>query len=397
MEDLLKYRILPLMGMLFLGACVQFKTASLYDGVEPAPKPEKPEKIAAVVEPIIFEEDDTDVWGLEKNACQDNTLSKTVAYKGEKAIHLKWDRNAPECDWSGIGIGWDGYAGKDLSPLVNYAAIQLWVRSAKGKMFGLPIVLTLEDYSGGMGFAYTGNKYFERYSIDEEWQKVVVPLNAFDIETENLDLTNIKQLQLELQQSGEVYLDDIKLVFYEEPEQRPWLYELERPNPVALPKVLFDDAFINDNGWGMLKDECREIELTRLEKSEGSASIHVKWNYSPEDCRSVGIGVSWNKWFPVDMTPIIANSAIQFDLKNVGPPSAQLPIKVGFEDYERVMTLIEVQKDFTAGGQYDKEWSRILIPLSKLEGPANLTNVKQLIFQFEGQGEVYIDNIQLVD
>lgn len=397
MKYFLKNKIVPLVSLLLLGACVQFKTASLYDGVEPALTPQKPDKIAAVVEPIIFEEDDTDVWGLEKNACQDNTLSKTVAYEGQKAIHLKWDRNAPECDWSGIGIGWDGYAGKDLSPLVNYAAIQFWVRSAKGKMFGLPIVLTLEDYSGGMGFAYTGNKYFERYSIDEEWQKVVVPLKAFDITKENLDLTNIKQLQLELQQSGEVYLDDIKLVFYEEPKQEPWLEEAKRPNPLALPKVLFDDHFINDNGWGMLKDQCREIELTKAEKSEGTTSIHVKWNDRGEDCRNIGLGVSWNQWFPVDISPIKSKAAIQFDLKNVGPSAAQLPIKVGFEDYERVTTLIDIQKDFTAGGQYGNQWNRILIPLSKLEGPANLTNVKQLIFQFEGQGEVYIDNIQLVD
>ena len=127
---------------------------------------------------------------------------------------MSWNRDVKGCKFAGIGIGWDGYAGKDLSEIMDYVAIQMYVRTQKGKSFGLPFVLTLEDYSGGMGFCYTSNKYFERTAIDEEWQKVIVPLADFDTEKENLDPSNIKQLQIELQQSGSVYLDDIKLIFY---------------------------------------------------------------------------------------------------------------------------------------------------------------------------------------
>jgi hypothetical protein len=112
-----------------------------------------------------------------------------------------------------------------------------------------------------MGFAYTGNKYFERTAIDEEWQKVEVPLSAFDVEVENLDPSNIKQLMLELQQSGSIYIDDIKLVFYEEPPADVYLSEQKVPDAPALPVQVFDDAFINNNGWGMLKDDCQNTRL----------------------------------------------------------------------------------------------------------------------------------------
>lgn len=58
-------------GLLLLASsCVQFKTASLYDGVMERPKPPKPDKIDRVVEPVIFVDSDRDVWGMETNECQ---------------------------------------------------------------------------------------------------------------------------------------------------------------------------------------------------------------------------------------------------------------------------------------------------------------------------------------
>ena len=97
-------------------------------------------------------------------------------------------------------MGWDDYVGKNLAPLIEHAAFEMYVRAKKGKAFGLPLVFTLEDYSGVMAFCYTANKYFERTTLDEEWQKVVVPLKDFNDEGEGIDYSNIKQLQIEMQQ-----------------------------------------------------------------------------------------------------------------------------------------------------------------------------------------------------
>ena len=129
-----KTKIFSLIFVLSLFGCVQFKTVSLYDGYEPVVKPLKPKDLSVVVETLIFDEEDTNVWGLEDDdpaleKCQNGSISTEVAYSGKKSIKLDWNRDAPGCKWSGIGIGWDNWAGKDLSPVMEYAAIQFYART----------------------------------------------------------------------------------------------------------------------------------------------------------------------------------------------------------------------------------------------------------------------------
>ena len=384
--------------MLICYSCgVQFKQVALYDGQEVEVKPPKPKDIGLVVEPTIFFDRTTDVWGIEKDVCKEVAVSKTVAYSGNRSLQMEWNRDAEGCDWAGIGIGWDGYAGKDLSELVEYVAFQFYVRTQKGKSFGLPFVLTLEDYSGGMGFCYTSNKYFERTTIDTSWQKVEVPLKDFEIEKENLDLTNIKQLQIELQQAGSVFLDDIRLVFYTPPEpEAPWMEEEVLPNPVAFPIQVFDDAFINNNSWGLISDKCQTIELNDNESSTGQKSIYIKWDTGSQSCSLTSFGASWNKWHPVDLTAVRQNSAIQFDIKLVSNNLDGFKFKVGFEDYERAKSFAELKPEFASGGQFSNDWTKVTIPLSAVSNEVDYSRIKQLYFDLEGKGEVYIDNIQLI-
>ncbi|MCR9288785.1 MAG: hypothetical protein NXI23_15525 [Bacteroidetes bacterium] len=397
----ISYGNIFLTGITFLiislsSGCIQFKQASLYDGIEETQKPAKPKDISLIVESMIYDEDATDVWGLEKDECQEAMISTTVAYSGNESIQMTWNRDAEGCKFAGIGIGWDGYAGKDLSEIMDFVAIQMHVRTQKGRAFGLPIVLTLEDYSGGMGFSYATNKYFERTAIDEEWQKVIVPLNSFEMEKENLDPTNIKQLQLELQQSGSIYLDDISLVFYEPEPQKPWMVEEVLPDPTAMPIQILDDAFINNNAWGLISDDCQTIEMTSAESTEGNQSLYAKWNDNG-DCKLISFGVSWNKWRPVDITSIKGTTAIQFDIKTMGGNKSDLPIKVGFEDYERAKIYVDLKSEFVEGGQYTNEWKKVSVPLSAIPAGLDLTRIKQLYITMEQSGEVYIDDIKLVE
>lgn len=395
MTSQIKKIALAVLTLTVVIGCVEFKKVALYDGVEQVKPEPLPENISLIVEPTIYDDAVNDAWGLEENACQKAEVSQ-VAYSGDQSISIEWNRGAEGCEWSGIGIGWDGYAGKDLSPLMDKAAIQMYVRTKKGRAFGLPFVLTLEDYSGGMGFCYTSNKYFERSAIDEEWQKVIVPLKDFDTEIENLDPTNIKQLQIELQQSGSVYLDDIQLIIYEAPKIEPWLVEDKRPDPTAAPIQFFDDAFINDNGWGLVNGKCHTVELTEKEQSEGTTSIHVKWNKT-DACKFMAWGLSWNKWFPVDVTPIQGIAAIQFDLKLASGKANEIPLKIGFEDYERAKRFTTLKSDFVQGGMYTDSWKQVTVPLSSIPGNGmDFKRIKQLYMDMEGSGEVYIDNMRLV-
>lgn len=410
--------LLALAATFALTGCVQFQPAMLYSGVAPAPVPERPRRIELAVNPVIYEDQNDDtIWFMDDTRCTQGRLSEEVVYEGRRAVEVSWDRSMEGCNWAGLGFGWDNWAGKDLSELLPYAAVEMHVRSKQGRMYGLPIVMTLEDYSGGMGFAYTGNRYFERPFIDEEWQRVTVPLSAFDLEIENLDPTNVKQLMFELQQSGSIYIDDVRLVFYEEPEQEPWLVEAPRPSPTALPVQLFDDAFINDNGWGLVTDACQSIAPTQTNPSTGSTALHLQWDVFPVGCYEGTMGVSWDQWYPVDISSIAARAAVQFDVRLPSGTSTRLPVRVALEDYSRRTSQIILDARYTRSGQFTTEWQTVTIPLSELRGGgralaaapatagnlpafrdgADLSTVKQLLFFLDESGEVFIDNIRLVN
>ena len=321
--------LLPVLGLAaaLLPGCVRFQPVALYAGVEAPAAPERPRSVALAVAPVIFsDQNDDTVWFQDDARCTQGRVEGNVVYDGARAIEVSWDRAAEGCAWAGLGFGWDNWAGKDISQILPYAAVQMRVRSKQGTMYGLPIVLTLEDYSGGMGFAYTGNRYFERAFIDEQWQTVTVPLSAFDLAAQGsapLDATNVKQLMFELQQSGSIYIDDIQLVFYEEPAQTPWLVEAPRRSATALPIELFDDAFVVPDAWGLVTDACQSVGVTDALPGSGAA-LHLRWDVRPEGCYRGEMGVSWDQWYPVDVTPIAAHVTVDFELHGCPVDSKQL-------------------------------------------------------------------------
>ncbi|WP_412063061.1 hypothetical protein [Rubrivirga sp. IMCC45206] len=416
-RSLFRLSVLLAVAGVALPGCVEFQQVSLYSGVEQAPVPERPRKLSLAVEPMIFaDQNDDTIWFEEEIGCTQGRLTEDVVYSGNRAVEVTWSRDAEGCTWAGLGFGWDGWAGKDLSEVLPYAAVQMRVRAKEGRMFGLPIVLTLEDYSGGMGFAYTDNKYFERTFIDEEWQTVTVPLKDFDLDIESLDATNVKQLMFELQQSGSIYVDDIELIYYDAPPQEPWLVEAPRPDPTALPIQLFGDAFINDNGWGLVTDACQSIAITEADATQGTSALHIRWDLAPDTCYEAAMGVSWDKWYPVDATSIASTAAVRFDVRLASGTASRLPIRVALEDYARQTSQIILDGRFVAGGGFSTEWQTVTIPFTELRGGgrelaaapatvgdaaqfgdgADLGSLKQLVFYFDESGEVFIDNLRLV-
>ena len=377
------------------GCGIKLKDAPLYDGVEQVPPPPKPERIAQVVEPVIFDENAKNFWVTDDPNCTTGEATKEVFHSGETSLQINWNRDPQICEWAGFGIGWDDWSGKDLSEVYDYAAIQMYVRSQEGKMFGLPIVLTLEDYSGHRAWSYTINKYFERYYIDEEWQRVLVPLNTFDLEEDGIDISNIKQLGFELQQAGGIYLDDVELVYYEPIPEESWMEEEERPDPTAFPIQLFEDVFINSNGWGLLSDDCQAITVTKDAYTSGSQAIHAEWDADVEDCHKVEVGISWNRWFRVDLTDVKNNSVISIDIKPVSTSLEDLPLHIGFEDYQRRIGSVTPGQSEVSRIELDDGWYRLKIPIAALDSSTDLADIKQLLLQFKASGEAYIDNIHL--
>ncbi|MEM7657366.1 MAG: hypothetical protein AAF399_14625 [Bacteroidota bacterium] len=375
-----------LLGMI---GCIQVRPLVLYDVQKQALEPQKPERVEQYVSSLLFADDTLNVWGIVEDSCKTFELTD-VAYKGDAALKLEWNRYG--CEWVGFGLGWENYAGKDLEPLLPHAAFEMYVRTEKGKAFGLPMVFTLEDYSSVMAFCYTANQYFERYYIDENWQKVTVPLAHFDDEGEGIDYTNIKQLQIEMQQSGKVLVDEIRLVLYEPQPTEPWIETPETPDGTSLPQMLFTDAARNDNGWGFMKDGCQDVQISTEEAYEGNSSIAASWSVSEtQACSLMVFGISWTKWYPVDISTMKEEAELRFFLKAENPEA--LSFRIELEDFMRASS--GVDWDPSLATPADNGWWEVRIPMKDLAGTAALieTQVKTLQFRMEGEGEMYIDNI----
>ena len=382
-----------LAGMMLVfgfSSCIQFRKATLYDGVQAEAPRVKPQSIEQVVSPLLFEDDTLNVWGIVTDSCKTFSLTQKASYKGEAGLALRWSRAG--CEWVGFGMGWDDYSGKNIEPLIGYAAFEMYVRTPEGKSFGLPMVFTLEDYSNVMAFCYTANKYFERVAIDEEWQRVVVPLADFNDEGEGIDYTNIKQLQIEMQQSGDVYVDEIKLVFYEEQPQEPWMVEEVLPDPTTLPQTLFDDGFVNNNGWGLYSDNCQTIQLSETETYSGDQSLHVKWD-ADESCHTVAFGVNWYKWRHIDITNMKDKAALEFFMKANNPD--QLDFRMTLKEFDGP-GFIDVKWDTKYASSDKNGWYKVRIPMSDFQGTVKETDIQHLMFNLTGKGEMFIDQMSWV-
>ena len=96
-----------------------------------------------------------------------------------------------------MGIGWDGWQGKDLTNIIQGAAIEFMARVDEGPIYNIPIVFILEDYSSNQCYATASYLGIEGGKITDKWTKVTIPLPTFSYSQHNIDLSNIKQLLLQ--------------------------------------------------------------------------------------------------------------------------------------------------------------------------------------------------------
>ena len=213
----------------------------------------------------------------------------TVKVKSRKrtpknSIHLKTDKN-PACEWIGMGIGWDGWQGKDMSGIMEKSAIELMVRVEKGSITSLPIVFILEDYSENQCYATASYLGIEGGKIDQSWTRVVVPLQTFSYLKNKVDLTNVKQLLLQCYDATDVYLDNIQIIKYNHPYKR--LEENLTVYDSISPVNIFSNSL--RGAWGIEPGSCNNFSL---KTNNDNSFISVKTDSTK--CDWLDFGISWN-------------------------------------------------------------------------------------------------------
>ena len=117
--------------------------------------------------------------------------------------------DASQCNYIGIGLKWDNYKGKNLKPIIETAAIELRVRTDLGVLSNVPMFFILVDYGGKQCRANINFLELEDGKIDNNWRKIRIPLQSFNYEKKGVNMSNIKELRLEFQRSGDIHIDNI--------------------------------------------------------------------------------------------------------------------------------------------------------------------------------------------
>ena len=190
-----------------------------------------------------------------------------------------------------------------------------------------------------------------------------------------------------------MYIDEIHLDFYEEVPQEPWMEEEKLPDPTTLPQVLFTDGFVNNNGWGLMTDDCQDFRISEEESYQGNQSLHASWDAREENCHLVSFGVNWHKWRPIDLSGMKSEAVLEFYLKADDP--SQLDFKMELKEFDGP-GLISVDWNPTYASADRNGWQKVRIPMSDFQGTVNESKIQHLVFQFSGKGEMFIDQISWV-
>jgi len=197
-------------GSMMLAGCVQMQQVGLYPQSAP---PETLPHIYNFYALSIFEDHlSAEQWYTPNTDCIQITPVDSGQYSGSGALQIIWNKPQSSCDWIGLGFGWDDWFAKDLHAIMDSASLEFYVRNLKGITNGLPWALALEDYGNAQAWAGMTPNYIENGRVTEEWTKVTIPLNAFDITVQQPDLFTIKQLIIQFEGEGAIMIDQIRIV-----------------------------------------------------------------------------------------------------------------------------------------------------------------------------------------
>ena len=305
----------------------------------------------------------------------------------KNSLHIKTDK-PQTCEWIGMGIGWDGWQGKDLSGIVYNSAIEFMARVNGDAIYNIPIVFILEDYSANQCYATAGYLGIEGGEITNKWSKVIVPLSTFSYQTDNIDLTNIKQLLLQCYDKVDIFIDDIKIIEYKHNYKK--ISSSLSIKDTILPIDIFSEKL--SSSFGINNNYCQNIKLSSDSNYPNGNYIDV--NIDNDKCSWKKLGISWNNWLYSDLSKSIYGVYLEFDIK-IDKFSSP---KIFIEDYNGKKMAINLLKYIKA--EKTNNWQKIKIqlkdfPIKKSE--IDLKRIKNISFDFADKDKLKIDNIKLTN
>ena len=284
------------------------------------------------------------VNGLKNQVCKSIDFPTEGTVNGRDHMHLQWDKTSA-CRYVGLGFAWGNYQGKDLTQIVDVAAIEFMIRMEEGTSTKLPMFFSINDYANKACRSKINYLGIEGGVIDTHWTRVRVPLQTFNYEAKGVNLANIKDFRIELQQSGNVHIDAIRLVRHDHvypPSLGP-----EGPTyEASLPLKIGADQ---QHWWGINpvhSDVFRfmpgGLQSKEDDTNDRQVGIEVKYDKKNDKIWN-DFGVALHEYDRVDLSNHYRTAALHFVIKSSSLPKLRVSL-VSYTGPQRVVeTLLKPQ------------------------------------------------------
>lgn len=182
------------------------------------------------------------------------------------------------------------------------------------------------------------------------------------------------------------------------------LYEITTVND-SVPHIknvyavqIFKD-YLTSEIWYTEDSSCIQVKNIFEGNILGEGALHIKWNKTSGGCDWIGLGIGWDGWTPKNLEDIYQNAAIQFMVRSPKGNQNGLPWAMALEDYSGGQAWTGVFANYIEGQKITENWTRVQIPLSAFDltqFDADITSIKHLIIQFDSEGEIFLDELQIV-
>jgi hypothetical protein len=389
--------------VLFLISCESLKTVQLYETIIEEQDPLE----SFSYKKIFIDSYESRVWGVKSNNCKQISFDSTNNYTGKDHLHLIWNKSR-DCKYLGFGFSWGNFKGKNLSPIIDNSAIQFMMRVDSGSFSKIPLFFSLVDYNEKQCFSKINILGIDGGVIDQKWRKVIIPLSTFKYQKKGVNISNIKELRIQLQRKGNVHIDDMRVVSHQHQNKSAKSNFTKTFNnyPIALGEVKKYWWGINENysdnfnfltntsflsGYRVLEPDS----LTLLPELEVSLSLRVNYDKNADDSKWNNFGFPFNKWEYADLSNIYSTSAIHFKINGENVPKMQLML-VSYKG--KVRRLIKNIKPENIIKKSENQYA-VYIPIKSFNNydQMNWNSLKELRFKLLESSKFEIGDFKIIE
>ena len=372
-----------------LAGCSQFNAVTLYSNDTSEVHP-----LDYFDQAIIFHDSQASiVTGLRNTTCKEVRFEQGNSFGGEDHMSIEWDASRG-CKFIGIQIPWASYAAKDLTPLLDCAAIEMAIRLEEGSLTNIPMFFGLVDYAGRQCMTKINFLGMDDGLLDTSWRKVRIPLRAFNYQRRGVNMANIKELKIEFQRKGHVHIDEVQIVRYDHH------YPIEPDQSIdVVAELPWKIGTMPEEWWGinprysssfLFGEEQNAISSNQAEPM----TIHAEVNTALPGAWDQ-FGVSFSNWKRVDLSSLHTTAALSFDLTCAETPDLVISIHAFSGQRRQVRTQLQSHQLVARG----ENQFRAYIPIRSFPDYESLdwSALKEVRFRVKESARFDFANLRLIE